>query len=241
MEMVFMFRRAFGFTLIELLVVIAIIAILAAILFPVFAKARQKAQSSTCLSNLKEITLSNIMYDQDYDDNYAIAGTFAAGGAALWPWATTWGFTNSYTGVAWPWVLQPYIKNTKLYSDPSQGDSKIDYMYNITDWCTGTYSMSYAYQSPMGPEILSPAQRIMFTCGEYGATGGGYYGCDIISAANYAYSYLISQTPSATFALTWAPHNNGNNCSFFDGHVAWEAMEYLGNAANNPIMFQVYH
>ena len=60
--------RRKGFTLIELLVVIAIIAILAAILFPVFAKAREKARQTSCLSNLKQITLGNQMYAQDYDE-----------------------------------------------------------------------------------------------------------------------------------------------------------------------------
>src|ERR687888_166883 len=59
-----------GFTLIELLVVIAIIAILAAILFPVFARARESARRSTCLSNLKQIGTATLMYLQDYDDTY---------------------------------------------------------------------------------------------------------------------------------------------------------------------------
>src|SRR5688572_24569754 len=62
-----------GFTLIELLVVIAIIAILAAILFPVFAQAREKARSSSCLSNQKQIALAHSMYSQDYDETYAPA------------------------------------------------------------------------------------------------------------------------------------------------------------------------
>jgi prepilin-type N-terminal cleavage/methylation domain-containing protein len=63
-------RRQGGFTLIELLVVIAIIAILAAILFPVFAQAREKARSSSCLSNQKQTALAFSMYAQDYDETY---------------------------------------------------------------------------------------------------------------------------------------------------------------------------
>jgi prepilin-type N-terminal cleavage/methylation domain-containing protein len=57
-----------GFTLIELLVVIAIIAILAAILFPVFARAREKARQTSCVSNLKQVALASLMYTQDYDE-----------------------------------------------------------------------------------------------------------------------------------------------------------------------------
>src|SRR5713101_283401 len=65
-----MFKQHRGFTLIELLVVIAIIAILAAILFPVFARAREQARKSTCQSNMKNINLANSMYVQDYDETF---------------------------------------------------------------------------------------------------------------------------------------------------------------------------
>src|SRR5579872_7481927 len=84
-----MTRRS-GFTLIELLVVIAIIAILAAILFPVFAQAREKARAITCLSNLKQIGLACTMYTQDYDETLPFA------------WSAQGGWYN---------LLQPYIKN----------------------------------------------------------------------------------------------------------------------------------
>jgi prepilin-type N-terminal cleavage/methylation domain-containing protein len=99
-------RRKDGFTLIELLVVIAIIAILAAILFPVFAQAREKARTTTCISNLKQISLANGMYLQDWDEHFPFAGR-------EWPAA---GFIDVWNG------LGPYIKNTEMFickSDPT--------------------------------------------------------------------------------------------------------------------------
>jgi prepilin-type N-terminal cleavage/methylation domain-containing protein len=87
-------RRKSGFTLIELLVVIAIIAILAAILFPVFAQAREKARTASCLSNLKQIGLATMMYSQDYDERYP-PGYYTG-------WTTQWLFT----------LVQPYMQDT---------------------------------------------------------------------------------------------------------------------------------
>lgn len=93
-----MFKKR-GFTLIELLVVIAIIAILAAILFPVFAKAREKARTSSCQSNLKQIGLAFAMYKNDYDETSipALCG-----------------------GFGWVQLAQPYVKNSQIFVCPSK-------------------------------------------------------------------------------------------------------------------------
>jgi len=94
-------RKHNGFTLIELLVVIAIIAILAAILFPVFAQAREKARQASCLSNLKEIALAELMYVQDYDER------------------TSGSYKNSPLGrIYYPELLFPYTKNAQIYYCP---------------------------------------------------------------------------------------------------------------------------
>ena len=105
-------RRRTGFTLIELLVVIAIIAILAAILFPVFARAREKARQTSCLNNMKQIGLGLMMYTTDWDDTYPLA----------------YYYQNGVSGgggyVHWSGMIAPYVKNDQLWvcnSDPNKG------------------------------------------------------------------------------------------------------------------------
>src|SRR5439155_495608 len=105
------FRR--GFTLIELLVVIAIIAILAAILFPVFAQAREKARQATCQSNLKQLGNALAMYVQDYDERFPLLdgnGNAAPGTIYTQPPDARGVATKARMGV-WATLLQPYIKN----------------------------------------------------------------------------------------------------------------------------------
>jgi prepilin-type N-terminal cleavage/methylation domain-containing protein/prepilin-type processing-associated H-X9-DG protein len=131
-------RRAF--TLIELLVVIAIIAILAAILFPVFAQAREKARATSCLSNMKQIGLGIMMYAQDYDENYPLffAGQCAriqnplnaedkpGGTAGIGRWAM------------WHYQIYPYLKNWQIYSCPSDKPQPAGFI-------PGFYNISYGY------------------------------------------------------------------------------------------------
>ncbi len=118
-----------GFTLIELLVVIAIIAILAAILFPVFARAREKARANTCLSNIKQLTLAVLMYIQDYDE------VFQPCRMPGWP------AEGIYA------TLRPYVKNDSLYTCPSyvsggsaevSGNQPYHYAFDYkSDQCSG--------------------------------------------------------------------------------------------------------
>ncbi len=94
-----------AFTLIELLVVIAIIAILAAILFPVFGQARERARMTTCLSNTKQIGLGIMQYTQDYDDILPVVGVSAQGRGS------------------WMVQIYPYLKSTQIFNCPSFGDA----------------------------------------------------------------------------------------------------------------------
>jgi len=110
-------RRAF--TLIELLVVIAIIAILAAILFPVFAQAREKARAISCMSNIKQVELASQMYLQDYDETMVLGYTID---------------TNSAGQSWWPLLLQPYIKTWDIYRCPDTGDPLSIWGGGPNDW-----------------------------------------------------------------------------------------------------------
>ena len=99
-------RKRVGFTLIELLVVIAIIAILAAILFPVFSRAREKARQASCTSNLKQIGLASGMYNNDYDEKH------------IPMWTQSW-FQGQSGRVWWMGLAQPYVKNVQMFGCPT--------------------------------------------------------------------------------------------------------------------------
>ncbi|GBC96096.1 hypothetical protein HRbin16_01897 [bacterium HR16] len=115
-----------GFTLIELLVVIAIIAILAAILFPVFAQAREKARMTGCLSNTKQIGLAHNMYIQDYDETF-VWNPWPGG-----PGGAPWCGNPDQPTLIWTGALMPYIKNKGLFQCPSIGAGTTE---SACPWC----------------------------------------------------------------------------------------------------------
>jgi prepilin-type N-terminal cleavage/methylation domain-containing protein/prepilin-type processing-associated H-X9-DG protein len=125
------------FTLIELLVVIAIIAILAAILFPVFARAREQARKSACLSNLKQISTATLLYAQDYDETFPNANWI---GPEAFP-------PNWYFGESAKTLLQPYVKNQRVFVCPS--DTELAHM--VARGATQPFGLSYQFHgNPLG-------------------------------------------------------------------------------------------
>jgi prepilin-type N-terminal cleavage/methylation domain-containing protein/prepilin-type processing-associated H-X9-DG protein len=201
-----------GFTLIELLVVIAIIAILAAILFPVFAKAREKARQTSCLNNIKQLSLGMIMYAQDYDE------TFTSIGYAndLWYDASLGAFNSNnqanpsagqnYHG--WATVILPYIKNTQIYLCPSWSSSVYGVAYGLpthTPNAAGTALTNFFAVSQSMGAFQQPASTIMMS--EKGPGGGNQY---LLSNGYYAGR---------------ASHNDGGNVAFIDGHAKWFKFE----------------
>ena len=151
-----------GFTLIELLVVIAIIAILAAILFPVFARAREKARQSSCLSNLKQLGLGMLMYVQDYDERFPNGVQIARGGPAAipdegnvvhngWAWMVDANWRGQVpSGIHLRNIVDPYIKNQQLWLCPSDTREGNWSSYNMKMWIYWNGPKLATYTNPAG-------------------------------------------------------------------------------------------
>jgi prepilin-type N-terminal cleavage/methylation domain-containing protein/prepilin-type processing-associated H-X9-DG protein len=204
-----------GFTLIELLVVIAIIAILAAILFPVFAKAREKARQSSCLSNMKQLGLAMMQYAQDFDETLP----------AVYRYMPPSGTTNLYW---WADVTQPYVKNYQVLVCPSGSWS---YTYNRPAAGPNPWICSYAM-----PNITANDSGVATPSLSGGAMAqiqdpsGTILLCDSITSEIYnggSLSFRISgpngdtDLGTGSYVRVALRHNDGFNNAFADGHAKW--------------------
>lgn len=223
-------RTRSGFTLIELLVVIAIIGILAAILFPVFGRARENARRSSCSSNLKQIGLGLMQYIQDYDERVVPQDDQG----------TT--IRRHYAE-----LLMPYVKSEQVFRCPSASGT--------TDECNpfGRFPVSYGlnqiYEFHPTRGIFSSSNAKNIAAIE--DTAQTIFAGDVKTQAtdpNYCYQVIQNPVykagPPATFGpalqgLYVARHLEGANWTFFDGHVKWmridKAMEQ--NTANDGFRF----
>jgi prepilin-type N-terminal cleavage/methylation domain-containing protein len=215
--------RKLGFTLIELLVVIAVIAVLAAILFPVFARARERARAASCLSNVKQIGLGWMMYAQDYDEHVV-------------PYKAN--------GLPWSQLLYPYLKSRQVFICPSA--HKIStYTTNLCDptnvdglFVTGSFAYNWYHLNPTlvlsGYDFASTLAGIEKPAEMIGVQevnlAGNYYGYFVPPARWNVTPTAAQGACGGTYGdniATW--HFDGSNSLFMDGHAKQMRKTTLGD------------
>jgi prepilin-type N-terminal cleavage/methylation domain-containing protein/prepilin-type processing-associated H-X9-DG protein len=208
-------KRA-GFTLIELLVVIAIIAILAAILFPVFARARENARRASCQSNLKQIGLGLFQYKQDYDEKLPVVAISY--------------FTPPTGPYGWADAIQPYLKSTQIYQCPSETSASTSnfLLVGYTDYwinpsAAGLADASFA-SSSLTVLLGDGDGSTVAASPDYGATGRfvARAGATVGGVTTPATCATTLTTPTNAITDKGASrHLDGGNYAFADGHVKW--------------------
>ncbi len=214
------FLHKTAFTLIELLVVIAIIAILAAILFPVFARARENARRSSCQSNLKQIGLGLLQYTQDYDERLPLTYN-----------GTPYGTSNGYSNWGlWMIYIHPYIKSTQIYRCPSttlgvsndvtftgtpSGDITFPLMFNYG------INQSIVNSSSTNIAAISEPTRLLLVSDSTGT---------VTNVPERIYNANFSGWFGAPGAVdpALARHLGGANVCYVDGHVKFGSQGQLG-------------
>lgn len=239
--------RRTGFTLIELMIVIAIIAILAAILLPVFAKVREKARSANCQANLKQIGLAITMYANDYDETLPDSQPLFC----MLPTAT-----NGRRSNAWQGAIMPYVKNIRIFVCPSRPSLKPVQVNYGTDAADATdltgYAYNGAYWGPLGTacpfdypasgddgysgldhyvalsSIGDPSRTVMVTDSPTDGSdeiGDGDTTYDGVRATSTVWQMYVNS--GYTQYYPESRHNNGFNVLYADGHVKFKQTNTL--------------
>jgi len=245
-----------AFTLIELLVVIAIISILASILFPVFARAREQARKSACLSNLKQIGLAVMMYVQDYDETYPVAYLATPSSDSM----------SGYSASYWFNTLQPYTKNRQVWFCPTAGRIMVSdtsgyqqysggYGYNAcgtgaigssntahwngfgqsVDEATGTIKCTPNGNAVNMAAVTSPSETILIT--DPASNGTEYTTLYFYSGSDISYWPQLHGGPVGPFygkqsdnayktTEAYLHPSGGGNYLFADGHVKYMTVSY---------------
>jgi prepilin-type N-terminal cleavage/methylation domain-containing protein len=212
-------RARQGFTLIELLVVIAIIAILAAILFPVFAQAREEARKTVCLSNCKQLGLAIMMYVEDYDEMYPCDSV------DLLPIGIAdndTGSPNYYTQIQWMWQIYPYTKNRQILACPSDPGAKTnDWEGYDSNPINLTYSGACGYDGSGVPTPVSYAPNDYLITYASGAGNSACYGAltatssvGLASVPTPASTYLVADYGREDMELTWINNLRAANYTY---------------------------
>jgi len=237
-----------GFTLIELLVVVAIISILASILFPVFARARENARRASCMSNLKQIGLGMMMYVQDNDERYPKYSWNNGNQIADADHGGSW-YPNPSSTYAKDWYWQnaiyPYVKSIQVFICPSS--PSVDATYGAPAGHYGPYQRHYGANTDVFVYSGSAAvnmSAMAAPANTYALMDSSFYTIaynyadDAPTSANYYLPGLCTFYPPASGTYPGdcenGRHFDGDNVAFADGHVKWLKTQTLIAEAQKP-------
>lgn len=243
-------REGAGFTLIELLVVVAIISLLAAILFPVFARARESARRASCLSNMKQIGLGFMMYVQDYDGRYPLAAYHPLGVGSNNPAQLQ--TDHSYPGyvygvynntgatvtryITWMDLIFPYVKSTQIFECPSYTPRPDlthnpynlhipSYGYNVAISNWNLYGQYFKWKPPkdipLTQSSIEKASKVFLSLD---------YESQYSWMANPWNWYGWANSSNSTVHSSMIPHLEGFNAIYADGHAKWMSKAQMSGA-----------